>query len=408
MPGKITAVLEVGTSKVRCLVGEVLRDESVTVLAVAEVESRGIRKGEMLNRDEALLAVRDVLKETEVHYRKQIHSVVLVLSGGDTTIRTSHGELRLADPYDNQPQEVDQTDVQEVVSVAKKFVLSDERIRLHCLPCYYSVDDIQRVISPVGMSCERLRAHLLTIHGRRSVVENMQKLVSDVPVQCDDAVYSGLGAALAVTNKKMREAGVLVIDLGGGTTDFLLYYEGILRAGGTLRVGGDHITNDIAAGLQISIDQAERIKIKEGNALTNAIERDRTLSIPSDAKGFNSKMVRALTLHTIIQVRLEEIFEWVKDEVEKQSPNILLGSGVLLTGGGSFLNGARDLGQKVFNLPCSYGKPIEVHGLPSKQQSPYYASMLGAIRYIDSLEQQADTTTQWQRLLKKIWGHIDG
>ena len=207
MPGEITAVLEIGTTRVRCLVGEVLRDESLTVLAT-EVDSQGIRKGEILNRGEALTAVREALKAAEANYRKQIHSVVLVLSGGDTVMRFSTGELRLADPYDNRSQEIDQADVQEVIAVAKKFILPEERIRLHSLPCYYRVDDMQRVMSPTGMSCEVLRAHLLTIHGRRSVVENMQKLVSDVPIECVDAVYSGIGAALAVTNK----------NAGGGRT----------------------------------------------------------------------------------------------------------------------------------------------------------------------------------------------
>ncbi|MFL2860490.1 MAG: cell division protein FtsA [Pontiellaceae bacterium] len=408
MAGDVTAVLEIGTSKVRCLIGEVREDQSISVVGYGEVESQGIRKGEILNRDKAIIAVRKALKTAEENTRKTIHSVVLVLSGGDASCVISEGVHRIADASENRKQEIMAEDIAEVLSIARRHVLPDNRIRLHSLESYFTVDDIQEVTDPKGLSCEVLKVQVLTLHGKRSVVENFQKLVVDIPVVCADAVYNGICTSWAVTNKSMRKAGVLVIDLGGGTTDFALYHNGILQHCGSFTAGGSHVTNDIAKGLQIPEAQAEALKNKEGSALSNLMERDRNISIPSDTHGFNGKMVRAVTLNTIIQARMEEIFELVKEDVEGFLLNKPLGAGVLLTGGGAFLDGTRDLGQKIFNAPCSIGKPIDVHGLPSQQSAPYYAPLIGAIRYVSSLEKKVENPSHFKRLLQHLWGQQNG
>jgi cell division protein FtsA len=408
MAGDVTAVLEIGTCQIRCLVGEVREDQSISVLGYGEVDSQGIRKGEILDRDKVILAVRKALKTAEENTRKSIHSVVLVLSGGDATCVVSEGVHRIADASENKKQEVMEEDIADVLSIARRHVLPENRIRLHSLENYYTVDDIQEVIDPKGLSCEVLKVQVLTLHGKRSVVENFQKLVVDVPVVCADAVYSGIGSAWAVTNESMRKAGVLVIDLGGGTTDFTLYHNGVLQHCGSFTAGGSHVTNDIAKGLQIPEAQAEALKKKEGSALSNLMERDRNISIPSDTHGFNGKMIRAVTLNTIIQARMEEIFELVKDDVETFLLNKPLGAGVLLTGGGAFLDGTRNLGQKIFNAPCSFGKSIDVHGLSSKQSVPYYAPLIGAIRYTSSLEKKVENPSVFKRLFHLIWGQQNG
>lgn len=251
MAGDVTAVLEIGTCQIRCLVGEVREDQSISVVGYGEVDSQGIRKGEILNRDKAIIAVRKALKTAEENTRKTIHSVVLVLSGGDASCVVSEGVHRIADASENKKQEVMEEDMADVLSIARRHILPENRIRLHSLENYYTVDDIQEVIDPKGLSCEVLKVQVLTLHGKRSVVENFQKLVVDVPVVCADAVYSGIGSAWAVTNESMRKAGVLVIDLGGGTTDFTLYHNGVLQHCGSFTAGGTHVTNDIAKGLSL-------------------------------------------------------------------------------------------------------------------------------------------------------------
>lgn len=398
-----TAVLEIGTSTIRVMVGELRADGVVSVIGIGEAESRGIRKGEIINRDHAIACVRAALKAAEENRRKSIHSVLLVTSGGQAESKTSTGFLKLVDPDDNQLAEVTDADVAEVIEIARKVALPENRIKLHTLQQYFQIDDTLNVTSPVGMTGEELRVDMLTIHGKRSTVDNCRKIVDDAPIDCSDAVFSGLCSALAVVNDEQKKAGVLVIDLGGGTTDFVLYHDGFIQTAGSIAVGGDHITNDIAVGLKIPSTQAEYVKLKEGSALTNLMERDHNISIPTQ-QGFPGKMVRAVTLNTIINARMEEILTLVKDHIELRCPNVPVTAGVLLTGGGAFLNGARDLGQKVFNVPCSHGKPFDVQGLPSAKDAPRYAAHIGCIRYAASLRKTEENPSLGKKLLKLLWG----
>ncbi len=399
-----TAVLEIGTSTVRVLVGELRDDGVVSVIGIGETPSRGIRKGEIINRDDAISSVRKAIKAAEENRRKSIHSVLLVTSGGQSEAKKSTGVHKLVDPNDNQLSEVTEEDIAEVVEIARKVSLAENRIKLHTLQQYFQVDDTMNVTNPVGMASEELRVDMLTIHGKRSAVDNFRKIVDDAPIECSDAVFSGLCSAMAVVTEEQKKAGVLVVDVGGGTTDFTLYHDGFIQAAGSFAIGGDHVTNDISVGLQIPSSQAELIKTKEGSALTNLMERDHNISIPAASQGFGGKMVRAVTLNTIINARMDEIFSLVKDQIDRQCPNVPLSAGVLLTGGGAFLNGARDLGQKVFNVPCMHGKPIDVHGLPSTKDGPLYACHVGAIRYAASLHRTAEKVPLIKKLMKLFWG----
>ncbi|MDF7807388.1 cell division protein FtsA [Pontiellaceae bacterium B12219] len=400
----VTAVLEIGTTTVRVMVGEIRDDNVVSVIGIGETDSRGIRKGEIFNRDDAIKCVRKALKSAEENRRKSIHSVLLVTSGGQAEARKSSGVHKLVDPMDNQLSEVDEVDISDVVEVARKVALPENRIKLHTLQQYFQVDDSRNITNPVGMAGEELRVDMLTIHGKRSAVDNFRKIVDDAPITCTDAIFSGLCSAMAVVTEEQKKAGVLVVDIGGGTTDFTLYHDGFIQAAGSFAVGGDHVTNDISVGLQIPLSQAELVKKKDGSALTNLMERDHNIPIPAASQGFSGKMVRAVTLNTIINARMEEILMLVKDQVDLQCPNISLSSGVLLTGGGSFLNGVRDLGQKVFNVPCTHGKPYDVHGLPSAKESPLYASHVGAIRYAASLNKPVEKVSLGKKLLTIFWG----
>jgi cell division protein FtsA len=399
-----TAVLEIGTSTVRVMVGEVRDDGEVSVIGIGETESRGIRKGEIINRDDAISSVRKAIKAAEENRRKSIHSVLLVTSGGQAEAKKSIGIHKLVDPNENQLSEVTEEDVAEVVEIARKVSLPENRIKLHTLQQYFQVDDTMNVTNPIGMASEELRVDMLTVHGKRSAVDNFRKIVDDAPIECSDAVFSGLCSAMAVVTDEQKKAGVLVVDIGGGTTDFTLYHDGFIQAAGSFAVGGDHVTNDISVGLQIPSSQAEMIKIKEGSALTNLMERDHNISIPAASQGFGGKMVRAVTLNTIINARMDEIFSLVKDQIDRQCSNVPLSAGVLLTGGGAFLNGVRDLGQKIFNVPCMHGKPYDVHGLPSTKDGPLYACHVGAIRYAASLRRTVEKTPLSKTLMKLFWG----
>jgi len=402
-----TAVLEIGTHSVRVMVGELREDGIVSVIGIGEAESRGIRKGEIINRDHAITSVRAAIKAAEENLRKSIHSVFLITSGGQAESKSSTGILKLVDPADNQFSEVAPEDIDEIVEVARKVALPESRIKLHTLQQYFQLDDMVKVAGPVGLTGEELRLDMLTIHGKRSTVDNFRKIVDDAPIDCTDAVFSGLCSAIAVLNDEQKKAGVLVIDLGGGTTDFILYHDGLVQVAASFAVGGEHVTNDISVGLRIPSDQAEYVKKHDGSALTNLMERDHNISIPA-RQGFSGQMVRAVTLNTIINARMDEIFMLVKNHIDRHCPNVPMSAGVLLVGGGAFLNGARDLGQKVFNAPCSHGKPFDVQGLPSAKDAPRYAAHVGCIRYAESLRETVEKPTLGQRLSKIFWGGAHG
>jgi cell division protein FtsA len=347
--------------------------------------------------------VRAAIKAAEENCRRSIHSVYLVTSGGQAESKTSTGILKLVDPEENRLSEIGADDIEEVVEVARRVALPEKRIKLHTLQQYFQVDDMFNVTSPVGLAGEELRLDMLTIHGKRSTVDNFRKIIEDTPIQCNDAVFSGLCSALAVTSDEQKKAGTLVVDIGGGTTDFILYHDALVQAAASFAVGGEHVTNDIAIGLKLPASQSEQVKLRDGSALTNLMERDHNISIPAN-QGFPAKMVRAVTLNTIINARMEEIFLLVKEYLDRQCPNVPMSGGVMLTGGGAFLNGTRDLGQKVFNVPCSIGKPLNVHGLPSAKDAPRYAAPVGCIKYISSLQSAEESPTLGKRLLKLLWG----
>jgi len=403
MANEDVIVLEIGTGTVRALAGKVLDDGEVLISGIGEAPSRGVRKGEIVNRDDVIGCVREALSELETNGRSVVQSVVLATSGGETRGKIGRGAVRLVEPGINQKTQVTETDVEEAMANARKTALSENRIRLHTLKRCFELDDVAKVDDPIGMTGEELRAEMLLLHGKRSAVENLRKLVEDVPVTCSDAVFSGMCSGLAVANSEQRRSGVLTIDLGEGTTDYALFFDDALQAAGSLPVGGAHVTSDVAAALKIPLLQAERIKCKEASAVINLLERERTIPIPAES-GFSGKVVRSVTLNVVTNARMEEIFMLVKERIDAEVPDVPLVAGVLLTGGGAFLNGVRDLGEKVFNAPCFFGKPFGVKGLPSGKTSMTYAVAVGCIRYVDSLAERRTRPAWTERLLRWLKG----
>ena len=397
-----SVILEIGTSQIRLLAGEIRDDGALEISGMCEVKSKGIRKGEIQDRESAIETLREAIKKMEGILRKSIHSVHLVTSAGGVQSKINTGILNLVDADENMEQEINENDISEVTELARRVPLLENRIKLHTLQQYFQVDDTYGVTHPQNMTGSELRLDMLTIHGKRSTVHNFQKLVDDVPIICKDAAFSGLCAALAVLPDEKKQISTLVIDLGAGTTDFVIYSNGFVQTAGSIPVGSEHLTNDISVGLTISAQQAENIKIHDGSALTNRLERERTISIPAQNR-FSARMIRAATLNTIISARMEETFSFVKEHIDLHCPNISLSGGVLLTGGGAYLTGIRDLGEKIFNVPCSLGKPFDIHGLPTKDATRF-STLLGGIRYLNSLQVPDKKPSRFKKAFQFIWG----
>ncbi|MDD3276049.1 MAG: cell division protein FtsA [Kiritimatiellales bacterium] len=405
MAAPLITALEIGTTTIKVLMAEVREDGGLMVAGLGECESRGVRKGEIVDFELALEAVRRAMEAAETVAHKSIgESVYLAASGGRAESLLHIGGIPVLNEYDEPGGEITREDIDQALEVARKIPLSDERIRLHTLQQNFEVDGRGGIVNPERMLAEELRVGMLLIHGQRAVVENLKKLTENVPVVCADAAFGGFCSALAVLTPEQKRAGVIVIDLGGGTTDYIVFNAGLVKLAGSIAVGGDHITADIASGLNLNRRQAEALKKDSGSALINRLQSDQNISIPAEG-GFSGRVVRAATLHTIINTRIEEMFKLIADKIEHDGLSGQLNAGVILTGGGTAMEGIADLAQQVFNAPCQIGRIYDCVGLSTKQEGARFAAAIGCVRYAASQIKPADPIrTVWKVWLSKLWG----
>ena len=281
MKAPFITALEIGTSTIKVLMAEVREDGGLMVAGLGECESRGVRKGEIVEFEMALDAVRRAMEAAEAVAHKSIgESVYLVASGGRAESLLHIGGIPVLNEYEEPGGEITREDIDQALEVARKIPLPDDRIRLHTLQQNFEVDGRGGIVNPERMLAEELRVGMLLIHGQRAVVENLKKLTENVPVVCADAAFGGFCSALAVLTPEQKRAGVVVIDLGGGTTDFIVYNAGLVKLAGSIAVGGDHITADICSGLNLNRRQAEALKKESGSALINRLQRIKTSQFP--------------------------------------------------------------------------------------------------------------------------------
>jgi cell division protein FtsA len=405
MAAPFITALEIGTATVKVLMAEVREDGGLMVASLGESESRGVRKGEIVDFELAVEAVRNAMEAAEAGASKSIgESVYLVASGGRAESLLHVGGIPVLNEYNEPSGEITREDIQQALETARKIPLPDDRIRLHTLQQNFEVDGRGGIVNPERMLAEELRVGMLLIHGQRTVVENLKKLTENVPVVCADAAFGGFCSALAVLTPEQKRAGAVVIDLGGGTSDFVVYNAGLVKLAGSIAVGGDHVTADICSGLNLTRRQAETLKKESGSALINRLQSDQNISIPAEG-GFSGRVVRAATLNTIINARMEEIFRLIADKIEADGLVGLLSAGVILTGGGSAMEGVTDLAQQVFNAPCQIGRIYDCIGLATKQEGARFAAVIGCVRYAASqIKAEPPMRAAWRNWLSKLWG----
>ncbi|MBC8206126.1 MAG: cell division protein FtsA [Kiritimatiellales bacterium] len=405
MSAPLITALEIGTTTVKVLMGELREDGGLMVAGLGESESRGVHKGEIIDFELALNAVRRALEEAEATAHRAIgESIYLAASGGRAESRLHQAGIPILNEYEETGGEITADDIDHALEVARKVPLADDRIRLHTLQQTFEVDGRGGIVNPEGMLAQDLKVGMLLIHGRRSTVENLKKLLQAVPVTCADAAFAGFCSALAVLTPEQKRAGAVVIDLGGGTTDFVVYNGGIVKLAGSIAVGGSHVTEDICSGLNINRRQAEALKKESGNAVINAMAGEQSFSVPAEG-GFSGRVVRSVTLHTIINARMKETFRLIADQIEDNGLSGVLNAGVVLTGGGSALDGAVDLAQQVFNAPAQIGKIYDCVGVSTKKEGARFAAVIGAVRY--AADQQSAAPKEASRLrqwFSKLWG----
>lgn len=346
------------------------------ISSVGECASRGVRKSEITDFDNALACVKQSISTAEAQSERDIDSVHLVVSGSHIQSLENRGST----PVMDESGEVTEDEIEQALEIARAINISPDRQLMHSIrqKCY--VDDQEGVLNPEGLTGSKLAIDMLLLHAVRNRIRNSVKVVTAAHMEVQDVAFGGLCAGLAVLTPAQKEAGVLQIDLGGGTTDYIAYAGQALADAGCLAVGGDHITNDVAVGLSLPITQAERLKKDAGRAMPDPKAKDQAVSVQAEG-GFPGKTVKMNALNTIIQARVQELFMMLRRRMDELGIRSMLGAGVVLTGGGAKLKQVEKLAEQIFELPCHVGKPRAVTGLAVVTDGCEYAAPIGMIRY---------------------------
>jgi cell division protein FtsA len=373
---KIIAGLEIGTSKICIVVGELNAAGMLNIIGVGQAHSRGVRKGEIINLEQVAEDLRIALFEAERMADVEIRSVYLGVTGGHIRGFNNRGVL----PVVSTEHEILQEDVDDVVKIAKAINLPAENTVIHTVRQYFNVDGQGGVTDPVGMLGARLEVDMHVIHGQTYRLQNVIRLVRATGIKVDDVVFNGIASSLALLTNEQKELGALVIDIGGGTTEYVAYADGVIRHSGVLAVGGDHISNDLAYGLKISLSRAEKLKLEHGSALVTEAAKGQNISITNEL-GYERKRIKVEHLQIIMSLRLEEIFKLIEQDLEQAGLTNYLRAGVFICGGSSRIPGIVTLTENVFQMNVTTGHAIAISGLADTLNQPEFATAIGLVKY---------------------------
>ena len=368
--------LDVGTTKISCVIAEWSSIGTLDIVGVGISPSRGLRKGVVVNIDSTVESIKQAVGDAEEMAGVEISSVIAGVAGGHIRGANSRGVVAVSGKH----REVSAADVERALDAARAINLPQDREIIHALPQTYVVDDQDGVKEPLGMSGVRLEVEVHLVTGATTSVRNVVRSVNRAGLQVQDIVLEPLASAEAVVSEEEKELGILLIDLGGGTTDAALFRDGAVWYTGILPLGGDHISNDVAVGLRTPTAEAEELKKRLGCALTSLVREDEVISVPS-VGGRKARELSRQILSEIIQPRVEEIFTLVARELAKAGLEDAAAAGVVVTGGTSIMQGVPELAEQVFDLPVRRGRPTGIGGLSDVVQSPIYATGVGLALY---------------------------
>ncbi|HCC20460.1 MAG TPA: cell division protein FtsA [Verrucomicrobiales bacterium] len=396
---KIHVGLEIGTTKTCMVVGEVKPDGSVKILGVGETRSAGVRKGEIVDYQQARAGLKDALLKAEDICDVDISSVLLAVTGSHIEGVNNRGTFRLPD----EEQEVHEGHIGEATEIARDLAIPGNHVYLHNFIRHYHLDGQEHTISPIGLLGRALDVDFHIVHGIRSRIQNSIKSVREVPLEVDDVVFAPIATAQVALEREHKDAGALVIDVGGGTTDYALYLKGAIAAAGCIPVGGDHISNDIHLVTHIPLSRAEELKKTEGDASGDPARGIGKVKVYDD-HGFEVEEIDRALINDVINGRVEEMFDIV---LERLPSGCLrgVGSGVFLTGGTSRMRGISELANEKFGLPIYQSEQSNISGVHANFRDPQYSTAVGLIRYAQILDTEREATTGgvMSRALKSIW-----
>ena len=395
---KIHVGLEIGTSKTCMVVGEVKSDSSVKILGVGQTKSAGVRKGEIYDYPLARACVKDALVKAEDLADVEIGSVFLSVTGSHIAGVNSTGTFRLPDGE----KQIAPEHIEEAKDIARDVHIPQDHVYLHDIIRQYRVDGFEHATSPVGCFGKTVEADYHVVHGIGSRIQNSLRCVREMPLDVDGVVFAPIAAAQVALNREARERGALVIDIGGGTTDYALYLDGVITASGCIPVGGDHITNDIHLATGLAFSRAESVKIKEGDASADPARSVGMIKV-IDEKGFAESEVSRQLVNQVIRARMEETLELVQRRLP-EGACARLGGGVFLSGGSSLMRGFGELCYSFFGKDIYRPETPDLSGLQESFKQPQFTTALGLIRYAQILEAtRAESSGCLSRLLRSVW-----
>src|SRR6187399_3734264 len=370
---EIVVGLDLGTTKVSAVVGEVDAD-GITILGVGNVPCRGLRKGVVSNIEWTVRSIREAIEAAQTMAGVEINTVYVGVAGGHIRSHVSEGVAAISG------REVTLTDLERVLEGARAIPVDADRMILHALPREYIVDNQDGVRDPVGMSGVRLQVRVNLVTAATSCVQNAIRCVERAQLEVADVVLSSLASAEAVLSEDEKEIGGGVIDMGGGTTDLLLYADGGIAHASTIPAGGNNVTSDVAAGLRTPVAEADRLKRNYGCALGRMIADDEEIEVPG-VGGHAPRRVARRLLSDIIEPRVEEIFSEARRRIEETGLLEQLCSGCVLTGGAALMEGMIECAEEILGMPVRLGFPVGVKGIVQLVQGPQYATGVGLVRY---------------------------
>ena len=371
---KLIVGLDIGTSKIVTIVGEVNAQGIIKVVGVGSHPSRGIKKGVVVNIESTVQSIQRAIEEAELMAGCQIHSVYAGIAGSHIRSMNSHGIVAIKD------REVVQTDIERVLDAAKAVAIpADQRI-LHVLPQEYVIDLQEGIKEPIGMAGVRLEAKVHMVSGALNAAQNIEKCVQRCGLEIDDIILEQLASSYAVLTDDEKELGVCMVDIGGGTTDIAIFTEGAIRHTAVIPIAGDQVTNDIAMALRTPTQHAEEIKIKYACALTQLAGADELIKVPSVGERAPRNLSRQ-ALAEVVEPRYEELFTLIQAELRRSGFEDMIAAGIVLTGGTSMMEGVVELAEEIFHVPVRLAKPHGVEGLTDVVANPIYATSVGLLIY---------------------------
>ncbi len=391
--------LDIGTSKVVAIVGEVRSDGGIEIIGIGSHPSRGLKKGVVVNIESTVQSIQRAVEEAELMAGCEIHSVYAGIAGSHIRSLNSHGIVAIKD------KEVTQGDMERVIDAARAVAIPADQKILHILPQEFIIDEQEGIRDPIGMSGVRLESRVHMVTGAVSAAQNIVKCIRRCGLEADDLILEQLASSYAVLSDDEKELGVCLVDIGGGTTDIAVFTGGAIRHTAVIPIAGDQVTNDIAVALRTPTQHAEEIKMKYACALTQLATSDETIEVPSIGDRPPRRLSRQ-TLAEVVEPRYEELMSLIQAELRRSGFEDVIAGGVVLTGGSSKMEGVIDLAEEVFHMPVRLGVPQYISGLSDVVRNPIYSTGVGLLLFGQRNRAQGGRELANEGGLKAIWDRM--